>query len=196
MAFALLGLCRCWRAVPAVPDSPGSSCRDSRLLVHGDTPCCLGRSCGCAHSLPEWGMHSRDKESLIAKGCEIWFLLSPVSTPPRCWQASSKAGSCLFFFKKRRDFWCLHKTTDLNVFVFQYTSSPSDCNMNPEDTKSREANNHNSSCTAIETSEFVRDSWVRKGKGAKLWLCCLVFVSEGCFGLWLPKFAHVTRKPP
>lgn len=98
----------------------------------------------------------------------------------------STASSC-HFFTSLVIFGIFLKLLILNGFVFQYASSPSDCTMNLKGTKSREANKNNSSWTAITTAEFLRLSWVRKGKGAKLCFCCLLFVSERWSGSCLPK---------
>lgn len=200
IGLVALGLCQCWGAAPAAPDSSGSSCRDSGSVL------CWSLFCTSRHSeflrqklrlwpFPAGGGHARPmRKSLWSEKetARFWNSISVVCCLHPHLAADkwvpSTAGSWQFFYKPC-DFWRLRRTTDSNVFVFQYTESSSDCNMNPEGTKSREANNHNSSGTAIKMSEFVGDSWVRRGKGAKLWLwlCCLVFISELCFGWRLPK---------
>lgn len=178
-------------------DSSGSSCRESRLfallvtVLYIEIPCVPWAETVTVVIPCQSGVCTADeKEPVIGKGKVPWNLISVVSCLHPHLAAGkwvpSTAGSRHFFTNLVIFVVCI-KLLIFNVFVFQYASSPSDCNMNPEGTKSRETNKLNSSCTAIKTSEFLRDSWVRRGKGAKLWLCCLVFVSEGCFGLWLPK---------
>lgn len=103
------------------------------------------------------------REPVIGKGNYKfpWNLISVASCLHPHLAASywghSTAGSC-HFFTSLVIFGFFTKLTILNVFVFQYALSPSDCNMNLKGTKSREANKNNSSCIAIKKSEFLRDS--------------------------------------
>lgn len=65
---------------------------------------------------------------------ETWSLLCAVSTLTSLLVAEGTASCCRFFTSLVMIFGVFMKPQMLSVFVFQYASSPSDCNINQKGT--------------------------------------------------------------
>lgn len=136
------------------------------------------------------GVGGCDRELVIGKGSSN--VLQNVTSAVSCLHLGTEGTAllvlagfpqALWFFVSSWNYWPW-------MVVFQYAFSHADCDMNPKGTKRGEATENSSSWIAMRRQNFW-ECRVRRGKGAKLWSCCLLFLGEGWSGPWcLPKICR------